>query len=45
MAEGQFFHISLADPSEEKRIRQLAEDVLKGMRAMSDKEIVALREK
>ncbi len=45
MTEGQLLHFGLADPSEESRIRQLAEDVLQGKRAMTDKEIVAVREK
>lgn len=45
ITDGRFLHIGLDDSNEEKRIRQLAEDVLKGKRAMTDKEIVAVREK
>lgn len=37
--------LSNADSIEWNRIRALAEDVLQGKRAMSDKEILALREK
>jgi hypothetical protein len=45
MTGGQTLSITLADGQEFNRLRELAEDVLQGRRAMSDKEIAAARKK
>jgi hypothetical protein len=45
MTYGQFHRIMDSDPEERERLKKLAEDILKGKRAMTDKEIVAVRKK
>jgi len=45
MTGGQALSISLADGVELNRPKKLAEDVLRGKRAMTDQEIVAVRKK
>jgi hypothetical protein len=45
MTFGKTLQISLADGLEFKRLRKLADDVLRGKRSMTDPEIVAVRKK
>jgi hypothetical protein len=45
MTGGQTLSISLSDSVELNHLKKLAEDVLQGKRAMTDKEIIAVRTK